>query len=337
MIENLSDDDLSIITLTEDDVSCPTSPIQPAEPSNAGPRSRSWCFTINNYSNDDYAAVQRLATDDEGVTYLVVGKEKGEQGTPHLQGYVHFSNPRRRSTLRAAVGNKGHWEKAKGTAKQNRTYCTKEGEFWEHGVLPSQGKRSDINVLVERLCNAPRSTSVKRLVERREFDALSTYAKYPKFMDRIRMEALPRRVPAPDTCSDAPFKPPQVFWLHGPTGCGKSRWAYETYPEAYRFPGAGFWYDGYVDEEVIIFDDFRFTKDYGLSFNHLLTLLDPYPLKVPIKGGMVEMLATTFIFTCPTTPECTFMECGERVNQLLRRITEVRRMGDEAPLPTLAN
>lgn len=31
------------------------------------------------------------------------------------------------------------------------------------------------------------------------------------------------------------------------------------------------------------------------------------------------------------------MECGERVSQLLRRITEVRVMGDEAPLPILAN
>lgn len=48
-----------------------------------------WCFTLNNPGEADTAAKMKAVA---WIIYGVVGKEAGEAGTPHLQGYleVHF-------------------------------------------------------------------------------------------------------------------------------------------------------------------------------------------------------------------------------------------------------
>lgn len=63
-----------------------------------------------------------------GSKYWVIGKEVGEQGTPHLQCYFNFKNQKRFSTLKKAVP-RAHWEKARGTVQENLKYCSKDGDF----------------------------------------------------------------------------------------------------------------------------------------------------------------------------------------------------------------
>ena len=50
--------------------------------------------------------------------YLIFGKEVGKKcGTPHLQGYVYFTNAKSRKTVRTKYGKlRSHWKVAKGTA-----------------------------------------------------------------------------------------------------------------------------------------------------------------------------------------------------------------------------
>ncbi len=81
--------------------------------------------------------------------YLVYGREVGDEGTPHLQGYVQFLRKLRLSGVRR-LHAKAHWEVAKGSAKQNLEYCSKQGDVQEFGVpvVVFGGKLSKV------VCNA---------------------------------------------------------------------------------------------------------------------------------------------------------------------------------------
>lgn len=97
-------------------------------------RSRGWCFTINNDTIDDLI---RLL--DATFEYLVFGFEVGEKGTPHMQGYIYFKNAVRQSTVKDIMP-RGHLLVARGGPDQNYDYCTKDGDYYEFGDKPLQGR-----------------------------------------------------------------------------------------------------------------------------------------------------------------------------------------------------
>jgi len=49
--------------------------------------SKSWVLTLNNYSDEEYGS---LKTGFRKPWDYILGKEIGESGTPHIQGYVKF-------------------------------------------------------------------------------------------------------------------------------------------------------------------------------------------------------------------------------------------------------
>ena len=87
---------------------------------------RKCCFTFNNYTNIEYHKIVEICN-DRNYKYCI-GEEVGENGTKHLQGYMEFSSPKTFATLKKLLP-KAHIEKAKGTRKQNLTYCKKDGKF----------------------------------------------------------------------------------------------------------------------------------------------------------------------------------------------------------------
>lgn len=105
-----------------------------------------WCFTLNNPAQADEDRLQGPLTD---VEYIVYGREVGEQGTPHLQGYVVFSARKRITQVTAIIGQ-AHCTLTRDRAA-SITYCKKDGNFFEAGTppCPPQGKRSDIDLFKE--------------------------------------------------------------------------------------------------------------------------------------------------------------------------------------------
>lgn len=86
-----------------------------------------WCFTLNNYSEEIYIHIQEVIK--AKAKRAIIGKEKGEKGTPHLQGYIEWKKKCRPKNV---INVKEiHWEKSKGSKDQNDEYCKKEGIFWE--------------------------------------------------------------------------------------------------------------------------------------------------------------------------------------------------------------
>ena len=109
---------------------------------------RNWVFTLNNPTAEQKQAIADLCNGDT-VTYAVVGREVGASGTPHLQGYIRFNTNQRFRAVRNRIRG-AHVERARGTAQQNREYCTKDGDFDEYGELPpGPGRRTDLEDFIK--------------------------------------------------------------------------------------------------------------------------------------------------------------------------------------------
>lgn len=90
-------------------------------------KSRKWCFTLNNYTENEFLSLKTKMEQMEHTLYII-GKEVGKNGTPHLQGFIQFKNPRNFNFLKK-MNNRLHIEKSKGNIKQNMKYCSKDNNF----------------------------------------------------------------------------------------------------------------------------------------------------------------------------------------------------------------
>lgn len=84
-------------------------------------RSRAWCFTLNNYGEDDI----KFFADTLNTSKYMFQEEVGETGgTPHLQGVVYFDNPRTFDQIKQ-LHSKAHWEATR-CLKGSVNYCCKQ-------------------------------------------------------------------------------------------------------------------------------------------------------------------------------------------------------------------
>lgn len=89
------------------------------------PRGYRWCFTVNNYSPCDITRIASIS-----CPFFIFGLETAPTtGTPHLQGYIEFTQYKRRSAVQKLIHPKAHLEPAKGNRRQNIIYCSKSGDI----------------------------------------------------------------------------------------------------------------------------------------------------------------------------------------------------------------
>lgn len=147
-------------------------------------RARRWCFTINNYTDEDVIKLDALGNN---CTYLVYGKETGDNGTPHLQGYCIFDSLTSFTVAKGLISDRAHLEVARGSPSQASQYCKKDGDYKEYGELPSQGKRSDWERYREWIVGLDRVPTKRELA--REWPSL--YARYARRCTEIAEAFLP--------------------------------------------------------------------------------------------------------------------------------------------------
>lgn len=121
-------------------------------------QSNSWCFTLNNYTPSDIEAL--LALDGNAdIPHLVFGREIGDNGTPHLQGYIRFVKKKRIGGVKRIVGMNAHVEVARNPVAAIQ-YCKKDGDFTEIGGWESQqGQRNDLQEIMDLVSEGNYETS----------------------------------------------------------------------------------------------------------------------------------------------------------------------------------
>lgn len=102
-------------------------------------RSNRICFTLNNYEQEDADAFERWFCEDTKIRYGICGQEIGENGTPHLQGFIHYDEDRKKCGIKwwksiLPGGQRAHFETARGTDEDSAKYCSKEGVYIECGT-----------------------------------------------------------------------------------------------------------------------------------------------------------------------------------------------------------
>jgi len=229
---------------------------------------KNWCFTIN---NPDETSVNELNDLTNECSYLIYQRERGENNTPHLQGYVMLRDRHTRQWLSNKL-KRAFLTVARGNPRQNKEYCTKqEGrleEPVEFGNCPqaAQGRRSDLQAVVETI------QAGKNLKEIAEDHPVAFIKQSKGIMNYYNITMEPRNSKT------------QVVILHGVTGAGKSHLA-NLFPNTYVVPEAtsAQWYNGYDPRmhETVILDDF-----YGnIKFHTMLKLMDKYEYQVNTQAG----------------------------------------------------
>lgn len=265
-----------------------------------------FCFTLNNWTTLEWEWLKAFE-----CKWMIMGKEIGELGTPHLQGAVVLNAQRQFNSLKKMLGFKrAHIEEMKGTVEDSIKYCSKEDKnaFQKGAVEP--GKRNDIHDAINKLKTAK---SLNELILKDD-DFAVQFIKYPNGLTNYRNRFEEQRT-----------GPPVVFWIYGDTGTGKTRssveWAEYRGLEYWMSLGGLQWFNGYDGESVAILDDFRTGH---CKFSFLLRLLDRYKFQVPYKGGFRNWAPKYIFVTAPLPPREMFdLKKEGDIQQLERRITHL--------------
>lgn len=226
-------------------------------------KSRGWCFTINNPTDEDTRAIDNL---QQSARYYVYGKETGENNTPHYQGYVYFDNRQRFGTVKQFLG-RAHLEPQRGSCEQAIAYCKKDGQWTEWGHEPDSH-----GIVAQR----EKWKTIVDLAERGELEQLKLLfpGEYVRYGGRLRSLRL-----RPTTVIQGNL---ENEWWVGLSGTGKSKTLWQTYPEHYG-KDLNKWWDGYQDEEIVAIEEW--SPKYEMLASKLKVWADRYPFNAEIKGG----------------------------------------------------
>lgn len=259
-------------------------------------RSLGYVFTHNNWEESEWSAIVEAIKRD--CRYAIIGAEHAPStGTPHIQGYIGFAEGAAKTFTafktwfeKLIPGKKLNFaEAARGTEVSNTVYCSKERDrIFEHGeplatpadkgqMEKDRAKRNleaiadgrwhdvDTDVMAHNLRNYEYGAARLKRMRRGE----------PEDLDGVL----------------------DNYWVYGPPGIGKDKWAKKKAPGAYTKSGGHKWWDGYDGQDDVIL------RDVGLDLSREIIDLfksewmDRYVFTGQTKGG----------FTPPMRPKRVFV------------------------------
>lgn len=284
--------------------------------------SRAYCFTLNNYTEDDIAL---LSVINEKIRFICWGQEIApETGTPHLQGYVEFKTPLRIAGIKKLNVSfaRMHLEVRRGTRDEAKAYCAKGDQSKEEfETTGTNGPNYGLNVAYFEFGNWEAGGSGSR----NDLGVIRNLA-ITEGMRGVALTGNMQQIKVAEAFLKYHEEPrdwlTEVFWFWGPSGSGKSRAARELFANADFFVknDNSKWWDGYDGHEAVIIDDFR---DSWWSLTEMLSLLDRYEKRVETKGGWRQFKPKQIVVTSIHPPSHMYRIADEDSRQLIRRVTRV--------------
>ncbi|AUM61930.1 Rep [uncultured virus] len=256
----------------------------PSAPQEVLSKSRGWCFTVNTY-DDSYE--RWLKTID--CQYLIYGREVAPTtGREHLQGYVHFGQPKTRLSVSKLLP-RAHLERRMGSIQQAVDYCKKDGDYFQKG-----------EIRIESNTNSEKEMQWKEIIKfAREGEMEKMMDMYPRqYIQYYKTLMSIRAYNSKPLDGDL-----QHEWWYGPTGTGKSKSVWEKYPDHYAKP-LNKWWDGYRGQDVVVIEEWEPKNECTAS--KLKIWADRYPFPAEIKGGTIERVRPQKIIV---TSNYTIKEC----------------------------
>ena len=282
-------------------------------------RSRGFCFTLNNYGQNDEDGMAQLIS-PKGAQYVIYGREKGASGTPHLQGVIYFRNQRVNASVIAFLGRGYHVEVMKGTIDQAIVYCMKEGNWVEHGVRPMSQELKGTHGPKggKKGGEAEKYRWEQALRGAREgldeiIPAQIMLCQYGN-IQRIRQAELGKKV------TNASRAKGQNMLFYGPTGTGKSLTVRDMIPpDQLYIKNANKWWDGYAHQPYVLIEEMNPALMKVLA-HYVKIWTDIYTFLAEVKGAHVaNCRPSMFFITTNYTPEELFAEIPNELAPFLRR------------------
>lgn len=276
-----------------------------------------WCFTLNNPTKEE---LEKFQTTGDGITYIIWQEEQGESGTRHLQGYVELETKRRLGYLRRRLSDRAHYEPRRGTAEEAIAYCRKPESRVEGGSSFTWGQPRFERRTGTQRGRHPEGCSGDKETEKTDGDGEVRGARRRAAQQALKdVRTLRRRVCT--VCEETllypgfvhavsfvqknvlgPHRPNlRCITLKGPTGCGKSYGVYTRYSGelvTMSSTNGGTWFGGAEQGRVLLLDEFV----GQCPINFLLQLLDPYPFRLPTKGGFTPAFYEIVFITTNLEP-----------------------------------
>lgn len=212
---------------------------------------------------------------------------------------------------------------------KSMAYCKKqdtrvEGPF-EKGDIEKvrfQGERTDYQEIKEIL---DEKGDLKEVAE----NYFSQYLRYSRGLKDYCLLKSPQRNWKPIV---------HIVW--GPSGVGKSTCVRKSFPNAFwisrpTHSSRPVWFDGYVNQKALIFDDF-----YGwLPYDYLLRLLDSSPMDLDTRGASVHCVATHYIFTTNKDPHTGWYDVEDQtaLHRRFKDFATIHKVHGETDFAALAD
>lgn len=237
--------------------------------------------------------------------YLLYGREQGESGTPHLQGFIKFDNARSFQSVKKLIP-RAHIESCRVPQKAIE-YCLKDGDIFEKGTRP---EKNGGDSLVEKQARN------KRLTEAPLEELVRMGEVHPCQVPNLKKARLILQQEQP------PYQAEDVrgVWIYGPPGVGKSHAARQDGDVFIKSQNK--WFDGYTGQKTILLDDF---DKQGVCLGHYLKIwADKWACTGEVKGGTINLQHDKFVITSNYQPNQLWTEDDELLQAIERRFKFIR-------------